>query len=167
MRIGKNWAGRVVEGTKAATRSGVADWGGWRPKVARLRLSTSPGNLGLRRLNAFGVEETGAEVGCMQWRPFLMTNDLGSIMCGRVHRWEAERGGLENPPSEFIPRSVRRTRRHLPSGPVVKMELTASWGDTVDVELTRERFLVLELKRDDQVFVTLKEMKVFAEDYVI
>jgi hypothetical protein len=50
---------------------------------------------------------------------------------------------------------------------VVKMELTASWGDTVDVELTRERFLVLELKRDDQVFVTLKEMKVFAEDYVI
>ncbi|MFA6241409.1 MAG: sulfate ABC transporter ATP-binding protein [Candidatus Hydrogenedentales bacterium] len=65
---------------------------------------------------------------------------------------------------EHFPATIARIN---PAGPVVKMELTASWGDTVDVELTRERFLELELKRDDQVFVTLKEMKVFAEDYVI
>jgi hypothetical protein len=52
-------------------------------------------------------------------------------------------------------------------GPLVKLELTAPWGGTVNVEIPRDRYLQLELKRNDRVFVTLKGMQVFAEDYVI
>jgi sulfate transport system ATP-binding protein len=53
------------------------------------------------------------------------------------------------------------------AGPTVKVELLSHWGDTVLAEIPQERYQALHLKKGDVVFVTAKEMKVFAEDFSI
>ncbi len=54
------------------------------------------------------------------------------------------------------------------AGPVVRVELATSWGDTVQVDLTHERSRELALKKDESVFVIPKQMKVFGSgDYSI
>ncbi|MGH7452242.1 MAG: sulfate/molybdate ABC transporter ATP-binding protein [bacterium] len=56
--------------------------------------------------------------------------------------------------------------KHInPAGPQVKVELITTWGDPVHVEISQERFRALQLKREVEVFVSLKEMKVFAENH--
>jgi sulfate transport system ATP-binding protein len=45
----------------------------------------------------------------------------------------------------------------------VKVELMTAWGDPIQVELSQERFRALKLQRDVEVYVSPKEMKVFAE----
>ncbi len=54
------------------------------------------------------------------------------------------------------------------AGPFVRIEVLSEWGDTVRVELTQERFQILNLRKDDDVYVTFKDAKVFpASDYSI
>lgn len=53
------------------------------------------------------------------------------------------------------------------AGPLVKVELVTRSGDSVRVEMTQERFRTLALARDHEVFVSLREAQVFAEDYSI
>jgi sulfate transport system ATP-binding protein len=48
----------------------------------------------------------------------------------------------------------------------VKVELITEWGDPVHVEISQERFRALQLQRDIEVYVSPKEMKVFAETRV-
>jgi sulfate transport system ATP-binding protein len=63
---------------------------------------------------------------------------------------------------------LRATVRHINgAGALVKIELATQSGDSVRVELTQERFRALALERDHDVFVSLKEAQVFAEDYSI
>ena len=47
------------------------------------------------------------------------------------------------------------------AGPVVKVELSTRSGDFVNVELTKERYRQLQLRKGAQVFVGLKDMKLF------
>jgi sulfate transport system ATP-binding protein len=47
------------------------------------------------------------------------------------------------------------------AGSVVKVELTTLTGASVHVELSQERYQSLRLQRGAQVFVTVKELKVF------
>ena len=54
-----------------------------------------------------------------------------------------------------------------PAGPNVKLELTTTAGDHVDVTISQERYKELGLTKNSQVFVTAKEMRVFVEDYAI
>ena len=54
-----------------------------------------------------------------------------------------------------------------PAGPLVKLELATSWGESVQVALPRERYLDLNLSLGQKVYVTPKDLKVFVEDYVI
>jgi sulfate/thiosulfate transport system ATP-binding protein len=62
---------------------------------------------------------------------------------------------------------VRATVRHINSaGPLVKVEVVTQAGDSVHVELTQERFEQLQLKKNVEVFVFPKDMKVFI-DYQI
>jgi sulfate transport system ATP-binding protein len=51
------------------------------------------------------------------------------------------------------------------AGPLVKVELATEWGDNVQVEMPHERFRMLKLNREIEVFVSPKEMQVFAEEY--
>jgi sulfate/thiosulfate transport system ATP-binding protein len=53
------------------------------------------------------------------------------------------------------------------AGPIVKVELKTQAGDLIQVELPHERYNSLQLKKEDDVFVSPKELKVFNEDYSI
>ncbi|HSK11557.1 MAG TPA: sulfate ABC transporter ATP-binding protein [Vicinamibacterales bacterium] len=56
----------------------------------------------------------------------------------------------------------RATVTHVnPAGPLVKVDLTAEWGDPVRVELSQERYRALNLKPGDRVFVSPLEMSLF------
>jgi sulfate transport system ATP-binding protein len=59
----------------------------------------------------------------------------------------------------------RATIKHINSaGPVVKVEAVSEWGSPVHIELSQERFRDLQLTRNEAVFVTPKEVKVFDGD---
>ena len=48
-----------------------------------------------------------------------------------------------------------------PAGPIVKVELETERGHTIQVELSHDRFQELRLLKDDMVFVSPLEMRVF------
>jgi len=62
-------------------------------------------------------------------------------------------------------------RNHLPAwvkhinsaGPLVKIELETSRGDSIHVEMSHERYQDLQLKKDDAVFVSPRDMKIFGD----
>jgi sulfate transport system ATP-binding protein len=56
----------------------------------------------------------------------------------------------------------RATIKHINSaGPLVKVEAVSERGDSVYVEMSQERYGSLQLQKDDAVFITPKELKVF------
>src|SRR5262245_3345485 len=62
----------------------------------------------------------------------------------------------------------RATITHLnAAGPVVKVELATQSGGMVHVELSQERYRYLQLQKGAEVFVTVKDMHVFTEDFGI
>jgi sulfate transport system ATP-binding protein len=66
------------------------------------------------------------------------------------------------------PGSFRARVLHVnPAGPIVRVELLSEWSQPVQVDLTQERYRELKLARDAEVYVTPKELKVYAEDYSI
>jgi len=50
-----------------------------------------------------------------------------------------------------------------PAGPQVKVELVTDWGDPMHVEISQERYLELHLEKGDDVYVTLRDEKVFID----
>ncbi len=56
--------------------------------------------------------------------------------------------------------SFKARIRHLnPAGAMVKLELTGEKGDLIQVEISQEEYRILRLKRDEEVFVTPKEVR--------
>ncbi|MGH2671159.1 MAG: TOBE-like domain-containing protein, partial [bacterium] len=56
----------------------------------------------------------------------------------------------------------RATIRHInAAGPVVRVELATGSGGIVHAELPQERYRVLGLQRGAEVYVSVKDMKVF------
>ncbi len=50
-----------------------------------------------------------------------------------------------------------------PAGPQVKVELETEWGEAVHAEIPDERYRQLKLEKGDEVYVTLKDEKVFID----
>lgn len=60
--------------------------------------------------------------------------------------------------------SFRGTIAHInPAGPIVKIEVTSEWGNSVQVNLAPERYNELGLKKGMEVYISPKEMKAFLE----
>jgi sulfate/thiosulfate transport system ATP-binding protein len=57
-----------------------------------------------------------------------------------------------------------RTKHINAAGPVVKVEAITEWGAVVHVELSQERFRELELRKDEEVFITPRDLAVFAKE---
>ena len=58
----------------------------------------------------------------------------------------------------------RATIAHInAAGAIVKIELTTEAGTVVNVELPHERYRQLQLRKGAAVFVSVKDMKVFAQ----
>ena len=49
------------------------------------------------------------------------------------------------------------------AGPLVRVDLMTDWGDPVHVEISHGRYSSLGLKREDEVFIRPREIKVFVE----
>ena len=67
---------------------------------------------------------------------------------------------IERQPSDrnYLPAWVT----HINSaGPLVKVEVETSRGDSIHVEIPHERYRELQLKKNDAVFVSPKDMKIF------
>lgn len=63
----------------------------------------------------------------------------------------------------FYPK-VFATIKHInAAGPQVKVELITEWGAPIQVEKSQERFHALALKKATVIFVSPKEIRVFAE----
>lgn len=64
--------------------------------------------------------------------------------------------------------SIEAVVRHVNFiGPLVRLAVMYNGNSNLDAELSRERYDELKLKEGERVFVTLKKMKVFVEDYAI
>lgn len=57
-----------------------------------------------------------------------------------------------------------RTKHINAAGPTVKVEAITEWGAVVHVELSQERFRELDLHRDEEVFITPRDLAVFAKE---
>jgi sulfate transport system ATP-binding protein len=61
--------------------------------------------------------------------------------------------------------SFRATIDHInPAGPYVKVELTSEWGSPLQVNLSQERYRLLNLQKGMQVFLVPREMRTFVQD---
>jgi sulfate transport system ATP-binding protein len=49
------------------------------------------------------------------------------------------------------------------AGPVVKVEATTEWGALVRVELPQQRFADLALTKGEKIFITPRDLAVFAD----
>jgi sulfate transport system ATP-binding protein len=59
----------------------------------------------------------------------------------------------------------RATTKHInAAGPLVKVEAVTEWGARVHVEMPRERFRDLALRNGEEVFITPRDLAVFAND---
>lgn len=57
--------------------------------------------------------------------------------------------------------SFKATVKYLnPAGATVKIELISEWGDPVLAEITQEEYKTLQLKKEDSIFVTPKEIRI-------
>ena len=64
--------------------------------------------------------------------------------------------------------AVRATvKRVQTAGASVKIEVVSDAGETVNIEMAHERFRLIGVKKDDSVFVSLRDARVFFEDYSI
>jgi sulfate transport system ATP-binding protein len=63
------------------------------------------------------------------------------------------------------PNSLRARTTHInAAGPVVKIEALTEWGARVHVEIPQERFAALALRKDEEVFITPRDLAVFSND---
>jgi sulfate transport system ATP-binding protein len=61
-------------------------------------------------------------------------------------------------------RHFKATVRHInATGPLVKVEAIAEWGDPVQVEISQDRFRILQLKQGEEVFLSPREIRVFRD----
>lgn len=78
----------------------------------------------------------------------------------RPHLLDIDRQGGKN--------SFRATIKHInAAGPIVRVEVLSETTGTVQVELPLERYRSLDLKKEEEIFVTPKEMQIFSQDYSI
>jgi sulfate/thiosulfate transport system ATP-binding protein len=64
--------------------------------------------------------------------------------------------------------AIRATvQRVQTAGALVKVEVLTDGGETINVEMPHERFRAAPVKKDDVVFVSLRDARVFFEDYSI
>ncbi|MFA7255696.1 MAG: sulfate ABC transporter ATP-binding protein [Candidatus Omnitrophota bacterium] len=53
------------------------------------------------------------------------------------------------------------------AGAVAKVEVLSEWGEAIQVEVPQERFRILNLQKGEEIYVILKDAKLFNEDYMI
>jgi sulfate transport system ATP-binding protein len=82
----------------------------------------------------------------------------GHVVFVRPHALEITR--YPNGANQF-----RATTKHInAAGPLVKVEAVTEWGAAVHVEMPQERFRALALHKGEEVFITPRDLAVFAKE---
>jgi sulfate/thiosulfate transport system ATP-binding protein len=90
-------------------------------------------------------------------KTYIHASDTGNLAFVRPHLLEITR--QPNGAGHF-----RATTTHINSaGPVVKIDAITEWGAPVQVEMSQERFQALGLGKNEEVFVTPKDIAVFEQ----
>jgi sulfate/thiosulfate transport system ATP-binding protein len=143
-------------------------------------------------MNTGGIEQTATpeEVYDHPATPFVY-HFLGSVnlLHSRIHEGRARIGDIEieapeHADAQNIPAvgyvrpheiEVARDRNGTPAieavvsyihpiGPLVHLELTRrDTGDLIEVELSKERYREMQIRENDQVFITLRNLRVFVQ----
>ena len=79
----------------------------------------------------------------------------------RPHELEIERQQLNG---SSVPSRVVRIQS---AGPVVRVELTSEQGEAITVELTHDRYRELVLRTGEEVFVKVRDARVFVADEIV
>ncbi len=106
------------------------------------------------------VEEDGkARVGNITIRvPSSATGVKNATFYVRPHHFDVSRFLKEK-------NSFKAKIKYLnPAGSTVKLELTSEWGDPVLVEISQEEYRELALKKDEEIYVTPKEIRMHAAE---
>ncbi len=89
----------------------------------------------------------------------------------RIHREETGHLVFVRPHALEIARQpngadhFRAKTKHInAAGPLVKIEAITEWGAVVHVEMPQERFRALDLRTDEEVFITPRDLAVFAKE---
>jgi sulfate/thiosulfate transport system ATP-binding protein len=91
-------------------------------------------------------------------KTYINASNTGNLAFVRPHLLEITR--QPNGAGHF-----RATTTHInAAGPVVKIEAITEWGAPVHVEMSQERFQALGLGKNEQVFVTPKDIAVFGKE---
>jgi sulfate transport system ATP-binding protein len=91
-------------------------------------------------------------------KAYINASDTGNLAFVRPHLLEITR--QPNGAAHF-----RATNTHInAAGPVARIEAITEWGAPVHVEMSQERFQPLGLGKNEQVFVTPKDIAVFRKD---
>jgi sulfate transport system ATP-binding protein len=65
------------------------------------------------------------------------------------------------------PNSLRARTTHInAAGPVVKIEALTEWGARVHVEISQDHFAALGLRKDEEVFITPRDLAIFTDQRV-
>ncbi|MGA8098557.1 MAG: TOBE-like domain-containing protein, partial [Candidatus Cybelea sp.] len=63
------------------------------------------------------------------------------------------------------PNYFRATTKHInAAGPVVKVEAITDWGAAVYIEMPQERLHALALRKDEEIFITPKDVAIFSNE---
>jgi sulfate transport system ATP-binding protein len=82
----------------------------------------------------------------------------GHLLFVRPHALEIGRASVG-------PNSLRARTTHInAAGPVVKIEALTEWGARVQVEISQDRFAALGLRKDEEVFITPRDLAIFTND---
>jgi sulfate/thiosulfate transport system ATP-binding protein len=109
------------------------------------------GNVNLFRGRIDGDRSSGSEVSSIG-----AGDPKSTIVYVRPHLLDIDREPQNRP-------HYRARIKHIISaGPLVKVEAISEGGDSVHVELSQERFQLLQLKKGDEVFLSPRDMKIFS-----
>lgn len=100
--------------------------------------------------------------------PLVLDAPGGSASDGRAARLLVRPHELEiHPQKEGRPGLRARVLRVRSAGPLVRVELEAETGEALSVEMTHERFRQTPVARNDHVYVSLRDARLFLDDYTI
>jgi sulfate/thiosulfate transport system ATP-binding protein len=107
------------------------------------------------------VEEGALQFGAfsLELPPEDLPDTTAAVAYARPHLLDIDHQPTERP-------QFRATIEYLNiAGPLVKVELATETGSVVHVEVSQERYRQLGLRKGDEVFVGVKDMRVFPQQY--
>ena len=108
------------------------------------------------------VEQDGVRVG-----PLLLPNNHVAGVNGQVARAFIRPYDVEVHRDKLLASLPARVLRVQSAGPTVRLELVSTSGDPILAEMSHDRYRKLNVQKEEDVFVSVRDARTFMDDYVI